>query len=72
MRIRTRGGAADFNKLILATNRTTLDNAAAYVRYLLKAVSEEELFAFLAIDVTGFWERCVKRSIPSSALARQR
>lgn len=40
---------ADFNRIIIATNRDTLDAAHEYVDFILSAVAKKDTFAYLQV-----------------------
>ncbi|KNC54094.1 DNA polymerase [Thecamonas trahens ATCC 50062] len=44
-----------FEKIILATSKTQLENAEAYIAYVLKAVGETPLFHFLGVHISAYW-----------------
>ena len=47
---------ADFSKVILATGKHDLESAEAYVAYIKEALQGHNLFKFIALETTQYWE----------------
>lgn len=50
---------ASYTRMFLLTNKPTAGSAAAYGRYLLRAVTSRELFKHLTLEIVHFWEYLV-------------
>eukprot|EP01039_Chlorochromonas_danica_P000441 gene441-475_t len=48
---------ADFNRIIIATNRKTIAEAEEYVAFILEAVGNQEVFGYLQITKKQRWEQ---------------
>ena len=47
---------ATFNKIIVGTNKHSVPNATAYVDYVLRSVKKQQLFAWLELQPTVYWD----------------
>jgi len=47
---------ASFNKIIICTSKTTLDNAKTYVEFILKHISDKPLFKWIFFSPKNFWD----------------
>ncbi|AET37355.1 DNA polymerase epsilon catalytic subunit Ecym_1099 [Eremothecium cymbalariae DBVPG len=47
---------ADRNKVMLKTNKYSVDNSYAYGQYLIKAVRTKPLFSYLDLNIQKYWD----------------
>ncbi|KAM3161469.1 DNA polymerase epsilon catalytic subunit [Lachancea thermotolerans] len=47
---------ADRGKLLLKTNKVTVESCYAYSQYLIKAIRTAPLFSFLDLSITRYWD----------------
>jgi hypothetical protein len=47
---------ADFGRMIIATNRTDLGQAAEYARFIMDTITASPIFEFIHIEPTKYWE----------------
>lgn len=47
---------ANFNRIILTTNKHSREHAAAYAAFLVKTVKAKSLFSWLEIEPAAYWE----------------
>lgn len=54
---------ASFNRIIIATNKTTLDGARAYADYVVETLKKRPIFQWLVFPVTRYWHSLLFQDI---------
>lgn len=50
---------ADFNRIVICTNKTNVQDARKYLEYILGVIKGKTLFGTIEIEPTTFWEHLV-------------